>query len=161
MILSCKCMEKQISFEGIVHGVVLYKNDDTLQSFAFEMPFSTAIDFADVDAKHFCNGQAAVVNINCRKDKGNTLEITASLKCSFNLTKQVVESVVSGCELGEQLQDLNYSPMQLFIINKGDTLWDVCKQLHTTEEQLSKQNPHLVFPLEQSARIVVYRPIKR
>lgn len=161
MLLNCVCKDKQVSFEGIVQGVVLYKNDNNIHSFAFELPFATIVDLADAQPELKCNAQAVVTNINCRKDKGNTLEISVNMKFAANLHREIIESVVSGCTVGEQLVDVNYSPMQLFIVNKGDTLWDVCKQLHTTEEQLCKQNPNLVFPLSEKAKIVVYRPLRR
>ena len=82
------------------------------------------------------------------------LEATLSLgfvKCSC----QSVNTVV-GVTVGEEKQ-AETSAISVYVARRGDTAWDVCKQLGESEETINKFNTGLVYPLNGDERIIVYR----
>ena len=45
----------------------------------------------------------------------------------------------------------------MFIPAAGDELWDVSKRLACTEDEVTRLNPDLEFPLKGDERIIIYR----
>ena len=51
------------------------------------------------------------------------------------------------------------SAIEVCIAKKGDTLWNLAKNLHLSEEELVATNPLLTNPLEEDTRVVVFNRI--
>ena len=49
--------------------------------------------------------------------------------------------------------------IEVCLAHKGETLWELAKGLHMSEEDLLAVNPEIKSPLEKDARIVVYNKI--
>lgn len=47
--------------------------------------------------------------------------------------------------------------ISVYLPEKGDELWDICKRLGLGEDEITANNPDLVFPLTGNERIIVYR----
>ena len=47
--------------------------------------------------------------------------------------------------------------ISVYLPEKGDELWDICKRLGLSEDEITANNPDLVFPLTGNERIIVYR----
>ena len=47
--------------------------------------------------------------------------------------------------------------ISVYLPEKGDELWDICKRLGLREDEITANNPDLVFPLTGNERIIVYR----
>ncbi len=97
---------------------------------------------------------------------GLTLSQAGSyLTVDFSVILRVKETSFSNfnaivsIEEGEKRVKSN-SAISVFIPNCGDTLWDVCKSIGISEEDLLKINQDLTFPTSGEERIVIYRELK-
>ena len=141
--------------EGVANATVLYLTDDdvpVLSSVELEVPFSNKFDVQeDFDGSLFAT--AHITDIEAKVRKGR--EITVTFEVCFEV--DVFDSqncvLVKDIELTEEILPSDYS-LEIYIAPKGSTVWDICKHLLVTEEVLLKQNPNLVFPLENSQSII-------
>ena len=155
LVASTKLDGGTLFVEGIAGATVLYLTDDDMpkiESVELEVPFSNKFEVADdLNGNLFVVPHIVDVEAKARKGK----EITVSMDVCFDVDVYETEScaVIKDIELTEELPTSEYS-LEIYIAPKGSTLWDVSKHLLVSEEVLLKQNPNLVFPLENSQSIV-------
>mgnify|MGYP002895369124 FL=1 len=65
---------------------------------------------------------------------------------------------MSSVEVGEE-KEQNTSALSLYIASEGDEMWDVCKALTATPEDIMKQNPALSAPLSEGDRVIYFRSL--
>lgn len=70
-----------------------------------------------------------------------------------------IEKVTTSIERGAQLQK-NDSAISVLVAKKGETLWDVCKALGASEEEILKYNENVEFPLTGEERVIIFREDK-
>ena len=49
--------------------------------------------------------------------------------------------------------------LEIFLAHKGETLWELAKNLHMSTQDIIATNPQLSDPLSEDARIVVFNKI--
>lgn len=82
------------------------------------------------------------------------------LEVDFSLSTLPVRE--SCCEflfdigIGEE-KTAETSPISVYIARMGEDMWQICKELNSTEELIMSQNPDLTFPLEANKKVVLYR----
>ena len=47
--------------------------------------------------------------------------------------------------------------LQIYFARKGNTLWDISKDLQCKPEQILEQNPNITLPLETDEKIVYFK----
>ena len=60
--------------------------------------------------------------------------------------------------MGEE-KERNDSALSLYIVSEGDEMWDVCKALTATPDDVLAQNPSLSLPLAPGDRVVYFRTL--
>ena len=94
------------------------------------------------------------------KTNNNTLKYQFILQLSFKtIEKSTCYVIIKIDETAKRQQ--NDSAISVYIPSGGDSIWDICKTLGVTEEDILKTNKDLQFPLSQGERIIIYREITK
>ena len=62
--------------------------------------------------------------------------------------------MVAGAE-----KEQNTAAISLYIAQEGDTMWELCKALTATPDEIMGQNPALTVPLKEGERVVYFRAL--
>lgn len=153
------CQDKEIVVEGIAYANVVCEQDDemnTLESIQAEVPFSLTIKNDDVMENDEIWAKAMFDDIRVKAKRGKDIEIEIDLQISANIYNTQKDAVLTGVECGEPLH-ANESTLQIMFASKGETLWQVAKNAKVKPEMITKQNPDLIFPLENNEKVILYK----
>ena len=92
------------------------------------------------------------------KARRGELELEASVGILLTRCVCADAEYISSVTVGEE-KELNTSALSLYIVSEGDGMWDVCKALTATPEDIMKQNPSLELPLSAGDRVVYFRSL--
>ena len=93
------------------------------------------------------------------KIKNQKAEINVLLGFEISSYTDTGFTYISSVEIGDE-RPVNTSGLSMYVANDGDTMWDVCKSLTATPEQILSQNPTLTFPLKQCDKVIYFRQLK-
>lgn len=138
--LNTKVVGENIYVDGPVKFNVIFVNQDTgiLESKSYEVLVDTSIPIGknvkdtdvEIDIKILSK---AVTNINGNVEASANLEIVIELE---NIDKVVLIEEIT--EEDANSNELNN--MYVYIIKKGDTLWDIAKKYKTTVDKIANTN---------------------
>ena len=155
-VTKCTSLEKCAQVEGIIFATVLTEAEGGTESTRLELPFiqSVDIDYLAPQCQSFAT--ANVASFNMQDTAG--LTATAELCIAVDSCRTVSYSVIT--EATEKPFDKTQLPaIEVCLAHKGETLWELAKGLHMSEEDLLAVNPEITSPLQKDARIVVYNKI--
>ena len=147
--------DEDLNVEGIVTTEIIYSTKGELHSVRAEVPYSINLigDFTNKSVT-----RVSVIDVNV-KIKNNTAEINLLLGFEIASYLDTSLSYISNVEIGEE-RPVNASGLSMYVAKDGDTMWDVCKTLTATPEQILSQNPTLTFPLKQCDKVIFFRQLK-
>lgn len=157
LVTKCTSMEKCAQVEGVISATVLYQTEKGVESTQLELPF---VQTADVDfLATQCESFATVtVTDFVLSEKDGAMQFLAELCIAVDAFRDVTYNVIVSAE--EKSFDKSQLPaIEVCLAHKGETLWELAKGLHMSEEDLLAVNPEITSPLEKDARIVVYNKI--
>ncbi len=151
----CKRGENGMEAEGVIFAEVIFATEGGKRSATLSLPFLFPID---------CEGEggqadALVCGLSVRRKKSGEIEADATLKLAVCAKEKREWSYISAVEAGEAYER-EESAFSVFLTEAGEGLWEVAKRLRTHPDELAKNNPALVFPLEKAEQIFVYRQIE-
>lgn len=141
--------------EGVLGADVIYRDENGFNSVRAEVPYSLDIEgeFGD-GVKAVC----AVESISAKARRGGEIDVDATVGILLTSYGTVEAEYVSSVEVGEE-KEQNTSALSLYIASEGDEMWDVCKALTATPEDIMKQNPALSAPLSEGDRVIYFRSL--
>lgn len=150
LIQDKEVLNDKIRVTGIVKANVLYKTISDKVEYDMvsgEIPFEGVIDVKGANPKMEAVVKASIENIDTVVE-GNTVAVRANIllsaKVSYKVEKEWVTDII---ENGEEIPELKAS-VTIYIVGKGDTLWDLAKKYHTTIDAILSLNE-----LEDSERL--------
>ena len=148
--------DEDLNVEGIVTTEIIYSTKGELHSVRAEVPYSINLigDFTNKSVT-----RVSVIDVNV-KIKNNTAEINLLLGFEIASYLDTSLSYISNVEIGEE-RPVNTSGLSMYVAKDGDTMWDVCKALTATPEQILSQNPTLTFPLKQCDKVIYFRQLTK
>lgn len=156
IVTKCQSLEKRALVEGVVYATLLYATEVGTESAQLELPFAETVDVDYLMPQ--CNSFAKVVVTDFVVRDNGGLQAETELCISIESERDVTISVIVSAE--EQPFDKSQLPaIEVCLAHKGETLWQLAKGLHMSEEDLLAINPEITNPLEQDARIVVFNKI--
>ena len=156
VVTKCESLERRAMVEGVVYATVLYSTEAGTESAQLELPFAESVDVDYLMPQCQCHANVAVTNFAVREQGG--LQADADLCITIDSERDVTYSVIVSAE--EKPFDKTQLPaIEVCLAHKGETLWQLAKGLHMSEEDLIAINPEITNPLEQDARIVVFNKI--
>lgn len=140
------------TINGSVKADVIFRNaDNGTACVQAETPFSTDI----TEDSEVRNVKTTLSDLTARV-RGGDIEFEFTLAVRYDLySEKTVDCITNAESLGER--KTSDSAITVFIPAAGDELWDISKRLASTEEEVSRLNPDLEFPLKGDERIIIYR----
>ena len=156
VVTKCESLERRAAVEGVVYATVLYTTETGTESAQLELPFAEQIDVDYLMPQCQCHASVAVTDFSVREQGG--LQADGELCITIDSQRDVTFTVIVSAE--EKSFDKTQLPaIEVCLAHKGETLWELAKGLHMSEEDLLAINPEITNPLEQDARIVVFNKI--
>lgn len=149
-------LQDKIVAEGIVECKILYitNNDEyPMHCFTTIMPYSQAIDVKGTNpkvAKVDINSYIEHIGVNMMSDKD--VEVRCAINFDTCVIKEKEISFITDVvfeEVDEQFLN-SISSMIIYVVQSGDTLWDLAKKFNTTVDDIVElndiENPDLIYP---------------
>ncbi|MCH5159678.1 MAG: DUF3794 domain-containing protein [Clostridiales bacterium] len=156
VVTKCESLERRALVEGVVYATVLYTTETGTESAQLELPFAESFDVDYLMPQCQCHANVVVTDFAVREQGG--LQADAELCVTIESQRDVSYTVIVSAE--EQPFDKTQLPaIEVCLAHKGETLWQLAKGLHMSEDDLLAINPEITNPLEQDARIVVFNKI--
>ena len=136
---------------GSVKTDVIFRNaDNGTTCVSAEAPFSM-----ELTADKICGVNVGCCDMTARAVNG-AIELDFVLCANYRVYAVTeAEAITDVHAVGERTKPA--CAVSVYLPEKGDELWDICKRLGLGEEEITANNPDLVFPLDGSERIIVYR----
>ncbi|MBQ8374198.1 MAG: hypothetical protein IJX98_01320 [Clostridia bacterium] len=151
---SCEAVktENGLAIEGVVEGKAIFSGEDGGYVAAdLSLPFILPLTGGETDAEINCSVYGLSLRI-----RGGEAEAEATLKlrvCAYGSTQgEYLSEVIEGDE-----KPVIDSAVSVYILGKGDGLWETAKRLSLSPEEVERSNPTLDFPLKGEERLVIYR----
>jgi len=156
IVTNCVSGEQKATVDGIVCATLLYETETGTESSELELPFSQTVEVDYLAPQCVSCARVSVSGITvCER---NGLEITAELCISIDAERLIQYQVITSAE--EKAFDKRQLPaIEICLAHKGETLWNLAKNLHMSQDALLAVNPEITNPLDSDARIVVYNKI--
>lgn len=142
-IITSKAVEDdKINIEGIIKVSVLYKTaeeDCKTDMCEGEIPFTTVIDLKGTKPNMIALCKVHLENLDATIE-ANTIGVRANLSVLVKVYyKENKEWIVDIVEVSEEKKCKKASVI-IYVVNHGDTLWDLAKKYNTTMDSLVKVN---------------------
>jgi hypothetical protein len=147
-----------LTVEGIMTIPVVYIDENDKFAFeAAEMPYRFVVS-RDFGCKENISANATVVSLSARAKHNDEIEIFGELSIEvFASSERRVRFIERIAEVGEREQ--NDAAISLYIVKRGETLWDVAKALQSDEGTLLDLNPNINLPLGEGEKVLLYREL--
>lgn len=145
----------KLTIEGVINAEVLYKSSGENISYSAIngiIPFSSSIDIAGINGDMKSIVLCSIENIEGTIESNNiALKITLSISAKvFSEESKVFISDV--LESDEDIKDKK-SSITIYVVGKGDTLWEIAKKFNSTVDAITKinniDNADMIYPGEK------------
>lgn len=144
--------EKSALVEGIVYATLLYQEETGYTSEQLELPFSQTIEVDYLMPQ--CRSSARVTVMDFVLSDSAEMELCITVESEREVTYSVI------VQADDKPFDKSELPaIEVCLAHKGETLWNLAKNLHMSIDDLLATNPQITNPLEQDARIVIFNKI--
>lgn len=156
IVTNCKSQERSALVEGVVYATLLYQTDAGVESEQLELPYSQTVEIDYLMPQCVSSACARVMNFTLSESGG--LHAETDVCFTVDSERSVDHTVIVNLE-EKPFDKAELPAIEMCLARKGETLWNLAKNLHISEEDLVSVNPEITNPLEQDARIVVYNKI--
>ncbi len=154
----------KLTIEGVVSTTILYKDENqenqnnNVQSVIAEFPFSVEHSKAEFDG--VTNNQVTpnITDLDVGI-KNNKIELVTKLQFNVFCFEDEKIDFVDAVSITSPRKPADCA-MEIIIVQKEQTLWELGKSLGVSVEQILEQNPNIVEPLNQNDKIVIYHNYK-
>ncbi len=153
MVTKCTSGCNNVTIDGVVCATAIYKD---LESELLEIPFSQKIEAEGVSAESFCTAKVVVEKFEVTQKDNLTVDV--GLCFAVSVATDVDYTVISNAQI-VPFDKKQLSAMEVCLAHKGETLWELAKNLHMSTEDILTINNDLSDPLSADARIVVFNKI--
>ena len=156
VVTKCESLEHRAQVEGVVYATVLYATAVGTESAQLELPFAESVEVDYLMPQ--CRSYASVVVTDFTVRDNGGLQAETELCIAIDSERDVICPVIVSAE--EHPFDKSQLPaIEVCLAHKGETLWQLAKGLHMSEEDLLAVNPEISNPLEQDTRLVIFNKI--
>ena len=150
------CVKYRI--EGIIEANVVYTDENGLNSVAAEIPYSETFDSKNRGNVVPIAFSGIAENAFARVKGDRKIEVTA--EAVFAVSSVKTDELDLICKVTEgEARPQNESAFSVYIAEEGDGVWEVAKAMTARPDEITAQNPELVFPLKAGDRAVIYRKL--
>lgn len=135
--------ENKITLEGVISGSILYtaqSDSEPVCVIPYNIPFSQDIEIKPSNENMFfnINGYIDDVSFDMMSERETELKVT----CIFDVTafEKLKTDVITDVSVNENVKENDTAGIIIYIVQKGDTLWDIAKRYHTTIDDIATLN---------------------
>lgn len=159
-ILDQRILDDEIIIEGLLSLEVFYIEGSTgnVRNFKEDFPCKSNI---------YYEGEASLLEVDGKlgqlkyEIKNELLSIDNQVKYTINLSREKLVQTIKNLEEADELVDLKNKPsITIYIVQKGDILWDIAKRYNTTiEDILSSNNLDSSYEINVGDKIIIEKTI--
>lgn len=142
IITDKKVVEDKVVIEGIVKVDVIYRTNDA-DKYLFkvdeELPFSCSLDIPGTKIDMQCISKAYLENIEASIE-ANTIAVKAVVGVYVRVNYMVKKEFLTGISKLDDEVPKKKASLTIYVVQVGDTLWNIAKRYLTTIEELVKIN---------------------
>lgn len=160
-ILDKRYEDESIIIEGIISLEVHYidRLTDELNFYKEDFPFKTVIN-EDFYANTVLDVEASVESVKYLLKKDSFI-VEGNILLNFDLSNgRNIYSIKEIRETGELIDKKNKPSITIYIVQKGDALWDIAKRYKTTEDEILISNNRDSGELLPGDKIIIEKKIE-
>ena len=143
--------------EGVISGNLLYLDDNRqIKHLDTQVPFSIVIKQELQNEICGINLSLIPTSCKCKIKRGNVLMIDYELNINGNIYTQHQVQLIDSVKYGKNL-DYGDIAFQIYIAHANESVWDLCKRLHISQQQLIESNPEIPSTYLGGEKIIIYR----
>lgn len=156
VLASSRVENDRLNIEGVVNSTVIYYTKETneITSVEVEMPFAVE---EKVSGEMTSIVSICLENLSARSKRGKEIEVSAELNVYADMYDNKTLSAITGVTVGDEKPREDCS-LLLYIVKPNQTLWEVAKDMNTSQELIIEQNPDIELPLRGGEKLVIYKP---
>lgn len=134
--------EDKVKIEGIIKASILYKTteeDCKIDMCNGEIPFTSVVDLKGIKANMISLCKVHLENLDATVE-ANTIGIRATLSVLVKVCYKVNKAWIVDITESEEEKECKKSSVTIYVVNVGDTLWDLAKKYNTTMDSLMQIN---------------------
>jgi predicted nucleic acid-binding protein len=155
-IIDSKVMDDKVILEGVLLLNVLYSSEKSkaIESLKEEIPFKFYAEIQGVTKEMEVEVESFLEDVFYRKSDDGKLEIEGLVRNFILVTREKKINVLSKLEETDEIIDKRDRPsITIYMVQVGDTLWDIAKRYNTTTEEIILANaiesPNSLMPGEK------------
>ncbi|MDD3278848.1 MAG: DUF3794 domain-containing protein [Lachnospiraceae bacterium] len=162
---SCRLARDGIYVEGIVELRILYIiSDDEMPFYSMEtaVPFTHLVEAPDITpgCRYFLH--SAIEQLSTTMLDSSDIEVKALLAVNALVLQQQTEQIITGVEEEEADQEeiQNLPGIVCYLVQEGDTLWNIAKTFHTTVADIQELNEDVREPLQPMTSLLLVKKVE-
>lgn len=142
--------------EGIVSSNLTYIDETKeFKHKQVEIPFiiNTKINAETLGCVH---NEIYVVDAKVKVKRGTIIEMEYSLFINLSLYEKETHDMVDNFTIGKPLDFSKYD-FQIFLAKAGETMWDLCKRIKISPDDIHKYNKDLPLIMQGGEKVIIKR----
>lgn len=134
--------DDKVKLEGVVKVSVMYKtaDEDCKVDMCYgEIPFTAVLDLKGTKADMVALCKVHLENLDATIE-ANTIGVRATLSILAKVCYKVNKEWIVDIQEGTEEKECKKASVTIYVVNIGDTLWDLAKKYNTTMDSLIKIN---------------------
>ncbi len=148
--------DNHIFVEGVLSSSLAYVDENKeYKQKQLELPFiiNTKIPAEELGCVHH---NINIVDSRVKVKRGTIIELEHTLFITLTLFEKANHEMVDNFTLGKPL-NLGEYDYQIFIAKQGETMWDLCKRIKISPENISQYNKDLPLIMNGGEKIIIKR----
>lgn len=133
-----KLMENKIIIEGIIKADIIYKTNDENNSvniISGDIPFTTSVEIPGLKIDMLTRVRVSLESLESDIE-ANTLSLKAVISINVRSYYKSSRDILVSVKCSDEPVNKKKSSITIYMVQPGDTLWEIAKKYHTTEEEL-------------------------
>jgi len=142
--------------EGIISSNLVYIDENgDYQVKICEVPFviNTKLTYDKLDCTHT---NINITDCKTKIKRGTIIELEYQLCINICVYIQTYKDIVNNISLGKNLDFSNYD-YQIYLTKPNENMWELCKRIKTTPENINKYNKNLPIEFTGKEKIIIKR----
>lgn len=135
----------KLTIRGMMETKVTYLSDNPtapIQIAADMIPFVQEMTMPGIEKGNFVDAELKAKDVNVSSYNKNDMMVEYVLECTANVYKKDKLKTINAIEAKDMVkEELNaYPSISVYVVKKGDTLWDIAKRYNTTVNDIAEIN---------------------
>ena len=132
----------KIIYEGeVLLNYIFLNNNGNVNSKVSKMPFEFNIENFDQDNNTNIETKLKIINKKCNVSNNGDIESSIDIEVISESWEKTSIDIIDNIEIKEiDKKTNNYDSLIIYIVQNGDTMWNIAKKFRSTVEDLAKMN---------------------